>query len=59
MNAHIDRAVTAEGGDDLLGRLHRELGSYLAQRPAARRLDTAGADVAASYARLLDILERR
>lgn len=56
VNAHIDRAVTAEGGDELLGRIHRQFGTYIAQRPAAMRLNSVGADVSESYAQMLDIL---
>lgn len=56
VNTHIDRVVAAEGADDFFGMIHEQLGSYLARRPAAHRLDTAGADASESYATLLAIL---
>ena len=43
----------------LLGRIDRQLGIYLAQRPAVIRLDTAGADVFESYDHMLEILTGR
>jgi predicted kinase len=59
VDAHIDQVVAGEGGPELLGRVARELGSYLARRPAVIRLDTAGVDGSRSYADLLEILDRR
>jgi predicted kinase len=56
LHAHIERAVTAEGGDDLLHRIHRHFGTYIAQRPAALHLNTSGADVSESYSRVLAVL---
>lgn len=57
VNAHIKRAVTAQGGDDMLQRVHRHFDTYLAQRPAALRLSTSGIDVAGSYAQMLAVLK--
>lgn len=59
VNAHINRVAAAEGGAELLGRIDRQLGIYLAQRPAVIRLDTAGADVFESYDHMLEILTGR
>ena len=59
VEAHIDRVVAAEGGDELLGRVRRQLDAYVARRPAALRLDTAGDGVSESYARLLAVLRDR
>jgi len=56
VNAYIDQAVEAEGGDDLLRRIHRHFGTYLAQRPMAFRLSTSGAGVSQSYAQMLAVL---
>jgi predicted kinase len=57
VNVHIERAVTAEGGDDLLQRIHQHFGTYIAQRPAALRLSTSDADVSESYSQVLAVLE--
>lgn len=56
MNLQIDRAAAAEGGVELLERLRRQLGTYLAQRPATALLDTTATDVSESYAQMLAIL---
>jgi adenylate kinase family enzyme len=59
LNARIERAVAAEGGDDFLGRVSRQLDTYRVQRPAAILLDTTGTDVSESYAQLLELLHGR
>jgi hypothetical protein len=59
VDAHIDRVVAAEGGQDLHRLIQRQLGAYIARRPATLLLDTDGADVAASYAQLLQVLHSR
>ena len=56
VNEHIARAVTAEGGDDVLQRIHRHFGTYIAQRPAALHLGTSGTEVSESYAQMLALL---
>jgi hypothetical protein len=50
--------VAAEGGGELLERLCRQLGTYLAQRPATTLLDTTATDVSESDAQILAILNR-
>ena len=58
VGVHIELAVTAEGGDDLLRRIHQHFGTYIAQRPAALRLSTSGTDASESYAQVLAALKR-
>ena len=58
VGVHIERAVTAEGGDNLLRRIHQHFGTYIALRPAALRLSTTGTDVDESYAQVLAVLKR-
>lgn len=58
VGAHIERAVTAEGGDNLLRRIHQHFGTYIALRPAALRLSTTGTDVDETYAQVLAVLRR-
>jgi predicted kinase len=59
VDAHIARVVAAEGGEELHGLIQRQLGAYIAQRPATLLLDTAGVDVSVSYAQMLQTLDRR
>jgi predicted kinase len=59
ISAHIGSVVAAEGGDELLGRVHGELDSYLVRRPSTARLETTGAGVRESYARMLELLNLR
>ena len=56
LDEQIGRAVHLEGGDVLLGRIHRHFTEYVAQRPRARRLDTDQLDVAGTYNALLTAL---
>ncbi len=58
LNAQVERAVTAEGGDNLLQRILQQFGTYLEQRPEAVRLNTSGADPAESYSQVLTVLKR-
>jgi predicted kinase len=55
----VARAVDAHGGDELLRKINQDFVSYLAHRPRAARLDTAGARSEASYAALSDLLGSR
>jgi len=58
LNAQVERAVTAEGGDNLLQRILQQFGTYLEQRPEAVRLNMSGADPAESYSQVLTVLKR-
>ncbi len=59
LNAHIGRVVAAEGGAALLRRVNQRLDTYLGQRPSARHLETAGADVSECYAQMLRLVNAR